>query len=296
MEYIFCGFILLVFVSYVGQYMPVGLWLQARSAGVPVGMLHLATMRLRRVDPTRVILPLIMGRQAGLTVTEHHLEAHYLAGGDLNNVIKALIEAHKAGIDLDFQKAAAIDLAGRDVLEAIAMMVNPKVLQTQPVSGMAKDGIQVTAKCRVTLKANIDGLVGGAGEDTILARVGQGIVTAIGSATSHKRILENPGLISRQVLDNGLDKNTAFEIISIDVMDLDIGRNIGAQLQMDRAEADKQIAQAHAEERRAEAVAQEEEYKAKVEEMRAKVVEEEARVPRALAAAIRGGKFKSAAH
>ena len=288
--------VILIFVTCVGQYMSAGLWLQARSAGVPVGMLHLTTMRLRGVEPRLVVLPLIMGRQAGLAITEHHLEAHYLAGGDLNNVIKALIEAHRAGIELDFHRAAAIDLAGRDVLDAIAMMVNPKVLQTQPVSGMAKDGIQVTAKCRVTLKANIEGLVGGAGEDTILARVGQGIVTAIGSASTHKRILENPGLISRQVLDIGLDRDTAFEIISIDVMDLDIGRNIGAQLQMDRAEADKQIAQAHAEERRAEAVAQEEEYKAKAEEMRAKVVEEESRVPRALAAAIRGGKFKSAAH
>ena len=288
--------VLLIFLSYLSNYFPVMLWLQARSAGVKVSLIHLATMRLRRVDPTIVILPLIMARQAGLTVTEHHLEAHYLAGGDVRRVVQALIESHKANIDLDFQRAAAIDLAGRDVLEAVSMMVNPKVLQTAPVSGMAKDGIQVTSKCRVTLKSNIQCLVGGAGEDTILARVGQGIVTAIGSATTHKRILENPGLISRQVLDNGLDKNTAFEIISIDVMDVDIGRNIGAQLQMDRAEADKQIAQAHAEERRAEAVALEEEYKAKVEEMRAKVVEEEARVPRSLAAALKSGKFKSAAH
>ena len=294
----FLAVCILLFALYLfAYYVPVMLWLQASSAGVPVSLIHLVTMRLRRVDPAYVVAPLIRGRQAGLDdLTEHHLEAHYLAGGNVDRVVQALIEAHKANIDLDFSRASAIDLAGRDVLEAVSMTVNPKVLQTPLVSGMAKDGIQVSVLCRVTVKANIARLVGGAGEDTILARVGEGVVTAIGSANSHKRILENPGSISRLVLDNGLDRDTAFEILSIDVMDVDIGRNIGAQLQTDRAEADKQIAQAHAEQRRAEAVAQEEEYKARVEEMRAKVVEEEARVPRALASALRNGKFKSAAH
>lgn len=291
MPYIIAGLIFLVVLNWISNNVPVFLWIEAKSASVNVSLVHLVLMRFRRVDPAGVVRPLIRGRQAGLnSLDEYQLEAHFLAGGNIDAVVQALIEASKGNIDLDFGRAAAIDLAGRNVLEAIKMTVNPKVLQTPLVSGMAKDGIQVSAICRVTVKANIANLVGGAGEDTILARVGEGIVTAIGTATSHKRVLENPGIISRQILENGLDRDTAFEITSIDVMDVDIGRNIGAQLMLDQAEADKQIAQAHAEQRRAEAVALEEEHKAKVEEMRAKVVEEEARIPRALATALRNLK------
>ena len=289
------GFVLfLVFVFFMMfiYYVPVGLYLNALSANVNVGLGHLVLMRLRRVEPAEVIKPLIMGRQAGLVdLKEHDLEAHYLAGGNIHRVVRALIEAHKAGIDLDFQRATAIDLAGRDVLEAVSMTVNPKVIQTAPVTGMAKDGIQVSGICRVTVRAHIGRLVGGAGEDTILARVGEGVVTAIGTAQGHKRVLENPGLISQTVLKGGLDNETAFEILSIDVMDVDIGRNIGAQLQIDQAEADKQIAQAKAEERRAMAVAVEQENRARVEEMRAKVVEAEAEVPLAMAEAFRSGNL-----
>jgi uncharacterized protein YqfA (UPF0365 family) len=273
-------------------YIPVGLWLEAVSAGVPMNPLHLLVMRLRRVDPADVVRPLIMGRQAGLTdVTAQNLEGHVLAGGRVHRLVRALIEADKANIPLDFQKASAIDLAGRDVLEAVSMSVNPKVIQTVPIAAMAKDGIQVKAICRVTVKANIERLVGGAGEETIIARVGEGVVTTIGSADSHKNVLENPNLISKQIVAKGLDEGTAFEILSIDIMDVDVGRNIGAHLQIDQAEADKQIAQARAEQRRAEAAAKEEEMRANTEEQRARLVEAEARVPLGLAAALRSGRL-----
>lgn len=276
------------------HYVPVGLWLEAMSTGVPVGAFHLFLMRLRRVDPAAVVKPLIMGKQAGLTeITAQNLEAHYLAGGQVFRLVRALVEADKAKIKLDFGRAAAIDLAGRDVLEAVSMSVNPKVIQTPAIAAMAKDGIQVRAICRITVKANIDRLVGGAGEETILARVGEGVVTTIGSAESHKHVLENPNLISQRVLSKDLDANTAFEILSIDIMDVDVGRNIGAHLQIDQAEADKQIAQAKAEERRAEAAAREEEMRASVVEMRAKLVEAEARVPMGLASALRAGRVRS---
>ena len=273
-------------------YIPVGLWLEAVSAGGPMNPLHLLVMRLRRVDPADVVRPLIMGRQAGLTdVTAQNLEGHVLAGGRVHRLVRALIEADKANIPLDFQKASAIDLAGRDVLEAVSMSVNPKVIQTVPIAAMAKDGIQVKAICRVTVKANIERLVGGAGEETIIARVGEGVVTTIGSADSHKNVLENPNLISKQIVAKGLDEGTAFEILSIDIMDVDVGRNIGAHLQIDQAEADKQIAQARAEQRRAEAAAKEEEMRANTEEQRARLVEAEARVPLGLAAALRSGRL-----
>ncbi len=288
---IFCCFFGFLFFAY---YFPVGLYLNAVSNGVNINFFHLLTMRFKRVDPAAVVNPLIQGRQAGVDhLHERDLEAHYLAGGNVQRVVRALVESHKAKIDLDFRTAAAIDLAGRDVLEAVSMMINPKVIQTQSISGMSKDGIQVSATCRITLKANIKNLVGGAGEATVLARVGEGVVTAIGCAPTHKKVLENPSIISQTVLSRGLDQGTAFDILSIDVMDVDIGRNIGAQLQKDQAEADKQIAQARAEQRRTEAVAAEEEMKAKVEEMRAKVVEAEARVPRALAESMRHGRFKA---
>lgn len=290
---IFLGFALFCILAY---YFPVTLYLEAVSNQVSVGFFHLLTMRFKRVDPPSIVRPLIMGRQAGVEhLHERDLEAHYLAGGNVNRVVRALVEAHKANIDLNFRTAAAIDLAGRDVLEAVSMVINPKVIQTAPISGMSKDGIQVTATCRITLKANIKNLVGGAGEATVLARVGEGVVTAIGCAATHKKVLENPSIISQTVLSRGLDADTAFDILSIDVMDVDIGRNIGAQLQKDQAEADKQIAQARAEQRRTEAVAAEEEMKARVEEMRAKVVEAEARVPRALAESMRHGRFKATA-
>ena len=285
----FCAFCLLAY------YFPVTLYMEAVSNGVPIEFWHLLTMRFKRVDPASVVRPLIMGRQAGVDhLHERDLEAHYLAGGNVHRVVRALVEAHKANIELNFRTAAAIDLAGRDLLEAVSMMINPKVIQTQPISGMSKDGIQITATCRITLKANIKNLVGGAGEATVLARVGEGVVTAIGCAPSHKKVLENPSIISRTVLSRGLDNGTAFDILSIDVMDVDIGRNIGAQLQKDQAEADKQIAQARAEQRRTEAVAAEEEMKARVEEMRAKVVEAEARIPKALAESMRQGRFRAA--
>lgn len=290
---IFVGFFAFLFFAY---YFPVGLYMNAVSNGVNISLFHLLAMRFKRVDPVAVVNPLIQGRQAGVDhLHERDLEAHYLAGGNVQRVVRALVESHKAKIDLDFSTAAAIDLAGRDVLEAVSMMINPKVIQTASISGMSKDGIQVSATCRITLKANIKNLVGGAGEATVLARVGEGVVTAIGCAPTHKKVLENPSIISQTVLSRGLDQGTAFDILSIDVMDVDIGRNIGAQLQKDQAEADKQIAQARAEQRRTEAVAAEEEMKAKVEEMRAKVVEAEARVPKALAESMRHGRFKATA-
>ncbi len=279
--------LLAVFFTFV----PVMLWISALAAGVKVSIFTLVGMRLRRVIPSRVINPLIKAHKAGLPVTTNQLESHYLAGGNVDRVVNALIAAQRANIDLSFERSAAIDLAGRDVLQAVQMSVNPKVIETPFISGVAMDGIEVKAKARITVRANIERLVGGAGEETIVARVGEGIVSTIGSSVDHKKVLENPDLISRTVLSKGLDSGTAFEILSIDIADVDIGKNIGAMLQIDQAEADKNIAQAKAEERRAMAVAQEQEMRAKVEEMRAKVVEAEATVPLAMAEALKNGKI-----
>lgn len=281
----------LVGLAIVLSFVPVGLWISALAAGVKIGIITLIGMRLRRVPPARIVNALIKAVKAGLPLTVDQLEAHYLAGGNVDRVVDALIAAERANIPLAFERAAAIDLAGRNVLEAVQMSVNPKVIETPIISGVAKDGIEVKAVARVTVRANIDRLVGGAGEETVIARVGEGVVTTVGSAATHKVVLENPDLISRTVLDKGLDAGTAFEILSIDIADVDIGRNIGAQLQTDQAEADKRIAQAKAEERRAMAVAREQEMKAAVQEMRAKVVEAEAQVPEALAEALRTGKM-----
>ena len=279
--------LLAVFFTFV----PVMLWISALAAGVKVSIFTLVGMRLRRVIPSRVINPLIKAHKAGLPVTTNQLESHYLAGGNVDRVVNALIAAQRANIDLSFERSAAIDLAGRDVLQAVQMSVNPKVIETPFISGVAMDGIEVKAKARITVRANIERLVGGAGEETIVARVGEGIVSTIGSSVDHKKVLENPDLISRTVLSKGLDSGTAFEILSIDIADVDIGKNIGAILQTDQAEADKNIAQAKAEERRAMAVAQEQEMVARVQEMRAHVVEAEAEVPKALAEALRTGKM-----
>src|SRR5688572_2795461 len=270
---------------------PVRLWIEAIFAGVKVSLGDLIGMRLRKVSPGSVVRPLIAATKAGLVLTTRHLEAHYLAGGHVDRVVKALISADKANLGMSFEQAAAIDLAGRDVLEAVRVSVNPKVIDTPRVSAMARDGIQMIATARVTVRANINRLVGGAGEDTILARVGEGIVSTIGSANSHKEVLENPDNISKTVLAKGLDAGTAFEILSIDIADVDVGKNIGAELQTDQAEADKRIAQAKAEERRAMAVAHEQEMRAKVQEMRAQVVQAEAQVPLALAEAFRKGNL-----
>ena len=270
---------------------PVRLWVEAVFAGVKVSIGDLVGMRLRKVSPTGVVRPLIAATKAGLTLTTGELEGHYLAGGHVDRVVKALISADKANLGMSFEQAAAIDLAGRDVLEAVKVSVNPKVIDTPRVAAMAKDGIQLIATARVTVRANINRLVGGAGEDTILARVGEGIVSTIGSATSHKAVLENPDNISKTVLAKGLDAGTAFEILSIDIADVDVGKNIGAELQTDQAEADKRIAQAKAEERRAMAVAHEQEMRAKVQEQRAAVVQAEAQVPLAMAEAFRSGNL-----
>jgi len=270
---------------------PVRLWVEAIFAGVRVGIGELIGMRLRKVSPHLVVRPLITATKAGLNLTTRQLEAHYLARGHVDRVVQALISAEKANLGLTFERAAAIDLAGRDVLEAVRVSVNPKVIDTPRVAAMAKDGIQLIATARVTIRANINRLVGGAGEDTILARVGEGIVSTIGSADSHKSVLENPDAISKTVLAKGLDAGTAFEILSIDIADVDVGKNIGAELQTDQAEADKRIAQARAEERRAMAVAQEQEMKARVQEMRAQVVQAEAQVPLAMAEAFRTGRL-----
>ncbi|GAB6153378.1 flotillin-like protein FloA [Desulfosporosinus burensis] len=285
---LFLGFVLL---SVILSFIPVGLWISALAAGVNVGIFNLIGMRLRRVVPSKIVNPLIKGHKAGLPITTDQLEAHYLAGGNVDRVVNALIAAERAAIPLQFERAAAIDLAGRDVLQAVQMSVNPKVIETPVVSAVAQNGIELRVKAKVTVRANIDRLVGGAGEETVIARVGEGIVTSIGSSVSHKAVLEKPELISQTVLAKGLDAGTAFEILSIDMADVDVGKNIGAQLQMDQAEADKRIAQAKAEERRAMAVAKEQEMKASVEEMRAKVVEAEAEVPRAMAQALREGKL-----
>lgn len=275
--------------SIVVWLVPLRLYIEALSAGVHVGFGNLIGMRLRKVIPSGVVRPLITATKAGIDLDINQLEAHYLAGGDVHRVVGALISADKASIELEFNQAAAIDLAGRDVFEAVQVSVNPKVINTPKVAAMAKDGIQLIAIARVTVRANINRLVGGAGEATILARVGEGIVSTIGSAESHKKVLENPDAISKTVLAKGLDSGTAFEILSIDIADVDVGKNIGAELQTDQAEADKRVAQARAEERRAMAVAKEQEMKALVEEMKAEVVKAEAEVPLALAEAFRAG-------
>ncbi len=275
----------------VARFVPLGLWITAFASGVRLSFLNLFGMRFRRVDPRQIVLPLIAATKAGLHIDVNELEGHYLAGGNVSRVVSALISADKANIALSFQQAAAIDLAGRDVKEAVETSVNPKVINTPRVAAMAKDGIQLIAIARVTVRANINRLVGGAGEETILARVGEGIVSTIGSSAGHKAVLENPDMISKAVLDKGLDAGTAYEILSIDIADVDVGKNIGAELQTDQAEADKKIAQAKAEERRAMAVAVEQENSARVEEMRAKVVEAEAEVPRAMAEAFRMGNL-----
>jgi uncharacterized protein YqfA (UPF0365 family) len=281
----------IVLLSVIAWAIPVRLWVEAISAGVRVGIGYLVGMRLRKVSPPAVVRPLIWANKAGLDLHINDLEAHYLAGGSVDRVVRALISADKANIELSFRQAAAIDLAGRDVLEAVQVSVNPKVINTPRVAAMAKDGIQLIAVARVTVRANINRLVGGAGEETILARVGEGIVSTIGSADSHKAVLENPDNISKTVLSKGLDSGTAFEILSIDIADVDVGKNIGAELQTDQAEADKRVAQARAEERRAMAVAQEQEMKAQVVEMRARVVEAEAQIPLAMAEAFRDGNL-----
>ncbi len=273
------------------SFIPVGLWISALAAGVRVGIVTLIGMRLRRVPPANIVNPLVKAYKAGLDITVDQLEAHYLAGGNVDRVVDALIASERANINLPFERAAAIDLAGRNVLEAVQMSVNPKVIQTPLISAVAKDGIEVKVIARVTVRANIDRLVGGAGEETVLARVGEGVVSTVGSMDNHKEVLENPDSISRTVLEKGLDAGTAFEILSIDIADVDVGRNIGATLQMDQAEADKNIAQAKAEERRAMAVAREQEMRAAVEEMRAKVVEAEAEVPQGIADALRQGNL-----
>lgn len=270
---------------------PVGLWITARFSGVPVGISDLIGMRLRRVNPSKIVNPMIKATKAGLKLDIGELEAHYLAGGRVNSVIDALIAAQRANIDLDFKEATAIDLAGRNVFEGVQVSVNPKVIETPTIAAVAKNGIEVMVKAKVTVRANIQRLVGGAGEATIIARVGEGIVTTVGSSESHTEVLENPDNISKTVLDKGLDSGTAFEILSIDIADVDVGRNIGAKLQTDQAEADKRISQAKAEERRAQAVAAEQEMIAEIRRQRAKVVEAEAEVPRALSEALRSGNL-----
>lgn len=288
---VFLGVVAFIVLAILFTFVPVRLWISALASGVKVGIFTLIGMRLRRISPARIINPLIKASKAGLDITINQLETHYLAGGNVDRVVDALVAAQRADIDLPFMRAAAIDLAGRDVLQAVQMSVNPRVIETPKVSAVAKDGIEVIVRARVTVRANIDRLVGGAGEETIIARVGEGIVTTNGSAESHKVVLENPDLISNTVLQKGLDSGTAFEILSIDIADVDIGKNIGAKLQTDQAEADKRIAQAKAEERRAMAVAKEQEMKARVEEMRSKVVEQEAEIPLAMADALRKGKL-----
>ena len=295
MYYIESTLVLLVIVIFLitlfFSFIPVGLWVSAISAGVKVKLFSLVGMRLRRVKPSKVINPLIKGTKAGLALSQNQLESHLLSGGRVDNVVDALIAAHRAGMELTFEKAAAIDLAGRDVFEAVRMSVMPKIIETPMISAMASNGTEIKALAKVTVRANISRLVGGAGEETIIARVGEGIVTTIGSSSTHKEVLENPDKISQTVLKKGLDAGTAYEILSIDIADIDVGRNIGAQLQIDQAEADKKIAQAKAEERRATALAHEQEMKAYVEEMRAKVVEAEAQVPFAIAEALKAGNL-----
>jgi len=284
--------IVIVLIMILLYFVPFLLWFSALVSGVSINLLQLILMRFRKVPPGIIVRTMIEAHKAGLKMVKRdELEAHYLAGGHVENVVHALVSAEKANIDLSFKMATAIDLAGRDVLEAVRMSVNPKVINTPPVSAVAKDGIQLICKARVTVRANIKQLVGGAGEETILARVGEGIVSSIGSSHSHKTVLENPDNISKVVLEKGLDAGTAFEILSIDIADIDIGKNIGAYLQMDQAEADKNIAQAKAEERRAMAVALEQEFKAKAQDARAKVIEAEVEIPLAMAEAFRNGNM-----
>ena len=280
---------LIVLFYFIGS--AISLWVQALVSGASIGLFNIVFMRFRKIPPKLIVNSKIMAVKAGIDISTNDLESHYLAGGDVMRVVQALIAADKANIDLGFNRGAAIDLAGRNVLEAVQMSVNPKVIETPLVAAMAKDGIQLKALSRVTVRANIDRLVGGAGEETILARVGEGIVTTIGSAESHKNVLENPDAISKRVLEKGLDAGTAYEILSIDIADVDVGKNIGAELETDRAEADKKIAQAKVEERRAMAYAAEQEMKARVQEMKAKVVEAEAEIPIAMADAFRNGNL-----
>lgn len=285
---------ILILIAYIILFsvIPTGLWVQAQTSGVKVGLLSLVGMRLRRIPPNRIIQPLIAARKAGLAdITQNQLEAHLMARGDVDKVVSALIEARKANIPLNFEQASGIDLAGRDVLEGVRAFVKPKVIQTPMVQGVAQDGIQLLATARITVRVKIDRLVGGAGEETIIARVGEGIVSSIGSALTHNEVLEYPDKISKTVLAKGLDAGTAFEILSIDISEVDVGKNIGAQLRTDQAEADKRIAQAKAEERRAMAVALEQENVARVQEMRSKVVEAEAQIPLAISEAFKSGKF-----
>lgn len=283
------GAIFLLWILF--YFIPVGLWFTALVSNVRISLIQLVLMRWRKVPPRIIVNSLITSTKAGLRLHRDELEAHFLAGGHVQGVVNALISAEKANIELDFKTATAIDLAGRDVLEAVQMSVNPKVIDTKKVAAVAKDGIQLIAMARVTVRANIDQLVGGAGEETVLARVGEGIVSSIGSADSHKAVLENPDSISKVVLAKGLDSGTAFEILSIDIADIDIGKNIGAELQMDQANADKNIAQAKAEEKRAMAVANEQEMKAKAQEARANVIQAEAEIPKAIAEAFRSGNL-----
>ena len=285
------GAIIVVALVILLWFFPVALWFQALLSGVHISLIQLLFMRWRNVNPKTIVIAMITGTKAGLKLKANELEAHYLAKGNVTKVVNALISADKARIPLDFNMAASIDLAGRDVLEAVQMSVNPKVINTPQVTAVAKNGIQLICKARVTVRANINQLIGGAGEETVLARVGEGIVSSIGSAENHAIVLEQPEMISKVVLTKGLDAGTAFEILSIDIADIDIGKNIGAVLQMDQAEADKNIAQARAEERRAMAVAQEQEMKAKAQEARAKVIEAEAQVPLAMAEAFRNGNL-----
>ena len=281
----------IIFLAIFFSFVPVRLWISARASGVKVRIGQLVGMRIRKVTPALIVAPMIKATKAGLVLNLNKLEAHFLAGGNVDRVINALIAAQRAGIPLDFEQACAIDLAGRDVLQAVQMSVNPKVIETPVISAIAKDGIELRVKVKVTVRANIDRLVGGAGEATLVARVGEGIVTTVGSSATHKDVIENPDLISRTVLGKGLDAGAAFEILSIDIADVDVGRNIGAQLQIDQAEADKRIAQAKAEERRAMAVAQEQENIAEVQGMRARVIEAESQVPLAIAEAFKTGKL-----
>jgi len=289
--YLIPAIIILILVIVFFSLVPLGLWISALAAGVKISILNLIGMRLRRVPPASIILPFIKATKADLKLDAGLLEAHYLAGGNVDRVVISLIAAERAGIPLSFQRTCAIDLAGRNVLEAVQMSVLPKVIETPEVAAVAKDGIELIVKARVTVRTNIDRLIGGATEETIIARVGEGIVTTIGSSHSHKAVLENPDSISKTVLEKGLDAGTAFEILSIDIADIDVGENIGARLQTDQAEADKRVAQAKAEERRAMAIAKEQEMLAYTQEMRAKVVEAEAEVPKALAHALHEGKL-----
>ena len=291
MDIIIIAVIVLIMLMTFLRYVPIGLWITAYFSGVKLKISDLIGMRLRRVAPSLVVQPLIKATKAGLIIDTSELEAHYLAGGDINLVIDALIAAQRANIDLEFEQAAAIDLAGRNVFEAVQVSVNPKVIETPIIAGVAMNGIEVKAKAKVTVRANIERLVGGAGEETIIARVGEGIVTTVGSAKAHSQVLENPDSISQTILRKGLDSGTAFEILSIDIADVDVGRNVGAKLQAEQAEADKRVAQAKAEEKRSLAVAEEQEMIAEVQRQRAKVVEAEAQVPLAMAEALRSGNL-----